>query len=236
MTLIVALRGKDGMALAADSRGTIGDPRGLTAINDSYTKLFRLSQYCGIGISGASELAAKIVDELTTILAQSNLEFADQITDQTRNLIRARYDDWFAKFEVADRPAIGLIIAGLQRAQDAQFISRTYMLASPLDFAPQLFPSGNCLSGVPQYAVYLMHRLYNPEMTVSDLSRLAAYLIAETATQDPKVGGPIRIATIKPDSGYEDLDTNKVEEIVRLNNEQNEKLKQFFFGGGDNEG
>jgi Resolvase, N terminal domain len=45
MTLILGLRGKDGVVLAADSRGTIGDPRGLTAIDDTQTKLFQLGKY-----------------------------------------------------------------------------------------------------------------------------------------------------------------------------------------------
>jgi len=37
MPLIVALEGKDGLLVAADSRGTIGDPRALTAISDAHT-------------------------------------------------------------------------------------------------------------------------------------------------------------------------------------------------------
>lgn len=48
--MIVALQGKDGLVMAADSRGTVGDPRGLTAVNDSYAKIFKLSMYCGISI------------------------------------------------------------------------------------------------------------------------------------------------------------------------------------------
>jgi hypothetical protein len=43
MTLVATLEGKNGLVMAADSRGTIGDPRGLTAINDTQTKLFRLA-------------------------------------------------------------------------------------------------------------------------------------------------------------------------------------------------
>jgi 20S proteasome alpha/beta subunit len=79
VTLIVALKGKDGLVMAADSRGTVGDPRGLTAVNDSYTKIFQLSSHCGIAIAGASELAAKIVDELKNNVADKNLVFADDI-------------------------------------------------------------------------------------------------------------------------------------------------------------
>lgn len=230
MTLTVALRGRDGLVIAADSRGTIGDPRGLTAVNDSYTKILKLSDYCGIAIAGASELAAKVVDELEVVLGRKKLRFADEILDETRKLVRMCYDDWFAKFALQDRPSLGFTLVGYQMVMD-DYIPRTYSIVSKADFAPQLSPNGNMLQGVPQYALYLMHRFYSHEMNVSNTARLAAYLIAETATQDPKVGGPIRIATITPNEGYQELEPSIVEEIVAFNNEQSEKLRQFFLGG-----
>ncbi len=94
--------------------GTVGDPRGLTAINDSYTKIFKLSNYCGIAIAGASELAAKIVDELNIIIEHKNLKFADEILDETRQLARMRYDDCFAKFSLHDRPSLAFTLVGYQ--------------------------------------------------------------------------------------------------------------------------
>lgn len=229
MTLILSLQGKDGMVLAADSRGTIGDPRGLTAINDSYTKLFKLSDHCGITVAGASELAATLVDELRTSLAQGNHVYADAILRETRKLMRVRYDDWFSKFKIDERPGVHVIITGYHKIKQNNLLPRTYLLASPLDFAPQLSPNGNMMAGVPQYATYLMHRLYNPAMGVANLTRLAAYLISETATQDPKVGGPIRIASITEEAGFRELDTPEVLEIIKLNEEQNTKLRNFFF-------
>ena len=48
--------------MAADSRGTIGDPRGVTAINDSQEKLFELGK-CGLALSGASEMGSALLDE-----------------------------------------------------------------------------------------------------------------------------------------------------------------------------
>ena len=39
MTLIVAMKTSESIIMAADSRGMMGDPRGLTAINDNQTKL-----------------------------------------------------------------------------------------------------------------------------------------------------------------------------------------------------
>ena len=105
------------------------------------------------------------------------------------------------------------------------------MVNSQLDFAPHLCTSGHFLAGIPQYATYLIHRLYNPKMNIVHLSALAAHLIAETATQDPKVGGPIRIAQITQEKGYEELSESSVTSIVKQNEEQNQKMKEFFFGG-----
>jgi 20S proteasome alpha/beta subunit len=231
MTLILSLQGKEGLVIAADSRGTIGDPRGLTAINDSHTKLFKLSDNCGVSIAGASELATKIIDELNGVLQRGKHTFTDPIMNETRKLVRSRYDDWFAKFKTEERPGMNLILAGYQRNQSNELVPRTYLLTSQLDFAPQMSPNGNMLAGVPQYAVYLMHRLYNPEMGVEALTRLAAYLISETATQDPKVGGPIKIASITPTEGFKEFASAEVDEALKLNDEQNEKLRKFFFEG-----
>src|SRR5947209_7285076 len=191
--------------------------------------MFKLSKYCGLAIAGALEAAAKIIDELSGVLKRRSIQFTDEILEETRRLARTRYDDWFAKFSVQERPALALMLVGYHSPTPDNFIPRTYFLASQTDFAQQLFPNGIGLGGVPQYAIYLMNRLYQPEMTVDNTARLAAYLIVETATQGPKVGGPIRIATIKPQEGYQELDRDTVDEIISRNNEQNKKLKQFFF-------
>ncbi len=56
MTLLVALKGSDGLALAADSRGTFGDPRGITAQNDTMEKAFIVSPHVAVLLAGAGEL------------------------------------------------------------------------------------------------------------------------------------------------------------------------------------
>lgn len=228
MTLIAALQGKTGIALAADSRGTIGDPRGLTAVNDLQDKLFKLSDRCGICISGAAELAAKFIDELKADLQASPASCVDVLASRIRNKIRTNYNDWFAQFDVNKRPNVNLIVAGYN---DANY-PRIYLFSSSLDFAPQLCTSGFMLAGIPQYATYLVHRLYNNRMTLQDLTRLAAYLITETATQDPKVGGPIKIATVTKKGKFKMLSDVKVQRIIDYNKEQNRKLRESFFKGG----
>src|SRR5260221_10019145 len=120
MTLIVALQGADGSVLAADSRGTIGDPRGLTAINDSHIKLFQLTKTCGVGISGATELALKLVDEMKAEFIQNPQEEIDKIVSKARDIVRKRYDDWFVKFKTDERPSVNLIFIGLHKVPGTQ--------------------------------------------------------------------------------------------------------------------
>ena len=84
------------------------------------------------------------------------------------------------------------------------------------------------LTGVPQYAIYLLHRFYNRRMKVENLCALAAYLITETSTQDPKVGGRVFISKITP-AGYSELTEAEVEGLNQSNEEQNQKLRRFFY-------
>lgn len=236
MTLIVALEGKDGLVLASDSRGTIGDPRGLTAVNDFQRKLFRLSKWSGMAVYGSSELAAFLIDKLNQEFKQSDEQGIDEIFTRTQQLAKEQYSNWFGSRTwvspqplVDQRPMFGCILAGYTK----EHIQRIYLLNSQLDFAPQLCPSGYMLAGIPQYATYLLHRLYDRQMMVLNLRALAAYLIAETASQDPKVGGPIRIASITSANGYEELEESLIKEIIKRNEEQSQKLRQFFFEGGE---
>ncbi|MBI2304446.1 MAG: hypothetical protein HYU86_06825 [Chloroflexi bacterium] len=108
-----------------------------------------------------------------------------------------------------------------------------YLLNSQFNFAPQLFTGNSpCMAGVPQYAVYLVHRYYDPGISPERAKALAEYLIAETASQDPKVGGPIHIAEITPYNEYRELSQTEVEEIHKSNAELNQRLRQFFLKGG----
>lgn len=224
MTLVACLQGVDGLVLAADSRGTIGDPRGLTAIRDSQTKLFQLSKFVGIVSYGQAELAAQLIAEIKTTLKPDETHFSI-VFEKTRQIITTKYEEWLGKIPRADRPVIGFIVAGFEESGELKM----YYLSSPLDFAPQLCTTGIALGGIPQYATYLVHRLYDPQMSRKNLVVLAAYIIAETATQDPKVGGPIRIAEISLDAGYVDLEEAEVSKVIEHNNELNTRLRDFFF-------
>lgn len=228
MTLVVAMKSIGGIVLAADSRGTIGDPRGLTAINDNQMKLYQAGK-CGVGLTGSSEMGASLLDELR----KNGL---DQLTniDDAVTLLSSRpaalFNQWFHGIQPEQRPLTLLTVAGY-RIENGTPRPMIFMMNSALNFAPQLFDNTPCMSGVPQYAVYLVHRYYDASITLEKAKAFAQYLIYETASQDPKVGGPIKIAVITPDTGYVDLIDEELKQISRENEALNLQLREFFLKG-----
>ena len=128
------------------------------------------------------------------------------------------------------RPDVSLLIAGFDVDQHGKHTEqRIFQLLSQLDFAPMLHNYGFGLVGVAQYALYLLNRLYENGSSVEHLKALAAYVITETASQDGKVGGRIRLATITPADGATELSEEAVGKIVEQNSTRNTSLKDSFF-------
>ena len=224
MTLIVALKAVEGIVLATDSRGTIGDPRGLTAINDTQEKLFQLGK-CGIAFSGGSEVGAALLDEFRKKGA-NELKSVDNAVDQLAPQAADLYAQWFREIPAQQRAGVLLLLAGYRYSDDSPPEKIIYLLNSQMNFAPQL--CGNTmLAGVPQYAVYLLHRYYNKNITVAKAVALAEYLIAETASQDPKVGGAIKISVVTP-RGYREVTEKQVLAAHKKNEALNTQLQKFF--------
>lgn len=225
MSLLVCMKAGQAIIMAADSRGTVGDPRGLTAINDTYTKIFPLGHF-GIGLVGVSEMGNALLDEL-------NKKGVGSITDLDKAIPKIAeesagcFNKWFGNIAPDKRPVVIATVAGHRKRPNGSHEPMIYMFVSQTNFAPQLFGHMPCLAGVPQYAVYLAHRYYDPSISMKQAKALAEYLIAETASQDPKVGGPIHIAEITV-TGYKELTTKEVEQIHLENEKLNQNLRKFF--------
>lgn len=226
MSLLICMKAEQTIIMAADSRGTIGDPRGLTAINDTYVKIFPLGRF-GIGVVGASEMGNALLDELHKKNV-ANVTDLDQVIARIVDESAQCFNRWFGNISPPQRPGVLLTVAGHRMHPSMTPEPMIYMLVSQTNFAPQLFGHMPCMTGVPQYAVYLAHRYYDPSISVEQAKALAEYLIAETASQDPKVGGPIRIAEINVDTGYKELTKEEVERIHSANEQLNQNLRQFF--------
>lgn len=241
MTLLVALKGTDGLVLAADSRGTFGDPQGVTAQNDSQQKAHTLAPRVGVLQAGASEVGALIIQNASEEVEASSLDGVTPVMEQLRKTARGSFDEWFpsvpaipppqlaAMGQVAARPLVAFIVAGYESdGKDPKL----YQLVSGQDFAPMLHDYGFAVSGVAQYALYLLNRLYEPDRSIQDLQSLAVYVITETASQDGKVGGPVQVVTVKPKKGCEVMEAAAVSKIVAANESRSNTLRESFYEEG----
>ena len=237
MTLLVCIKSEGKLVLACDSRGTFGDPRGVTAQNDSQVKLYRLTDRVGIMVAGVGELGATVVQRLQSQLSEPKAGI-DEVLPKVSASLSSMFDQWFPieKFQVqpldqgeATRPDIACIVAGFPAAgRPKDRNAEIYSLLSPLNFAPLLHNYGFALSGVAQYALYLMNRIYRDDITLDNAIAMAHYVITETATQDGKVGGQVRMATIDPARGYQDLPPGRVSELPSRDRKVNEELAELF--------
>lgn len=240
MTLILCLKGKDGMVLASDSRGTFGDPRGITAQNDNMKKLYAVSKYVGVLLAGSGELAAMMMDGVPEKLKETHVEGVTPVMNFLRKHLTKKYEDWFKGFLIRPvpnspappRPTLTVIVAGYEVDDKRQptTVQKIYSLNCHNNFAPLLHDYGFGLSGVAQYALYLLNRLYTPKSNVENLLALGAYVITETASQDGKVGGPVQMIKILPHLGCRTLNSQEINTIVKSNTDRSEKLKVLFFG------
>lgn len=120
MSLAIAIQTNEGIAVASDSRGTFGDPRGATGANDTIQKVYGLTRYTAVAIAGANEIGATLLDLLIPTIQQNNLEGVDDILQATRQLFKDKYNEWFPNLPAMpspqaphlQRPGLVAILAG----------------------------------------------------------------------------------------------------------------------------
>jgi 20S proteasome alpha/beta subunit len=241
MTLLVALNGRDGLILGADSRGTFGDPRGVTAQNDSQQKAHILSRHVGVLQAGVGEVGALIIQHTREKITAEGIDGVTPVLNALRDTARDNYNEWFPSVpaipapqlvmtgQAPARPDLAFVVGGYELQEGADPQARIYQLGSATDFAPMIHDYGFAVAGVAQYALYLLNRLYEPNRSVQELQALAVYVITETASQDGKVGGPVKLVTITPDTGGEMLEQEAVNAIAQENSTRSQSLRDSFY-------
>ena len=234
MTLTVCLRGKDGFVLASDSRGTFGDPRGITAQNDTIKKVYLIRKF-GI-LSAGGPQGNLIIEEVARAIESDNIKSATGVMEKVREVGKGKFNEWFPAFPFMPvpgqnsqfvRPILQLTIVGFD-VENGKPIPRIHSMVSNYDFAPNLHDFGFALGGVAQYALYLLNRLYSVDMVIENLKRLAAYVVTETASQDGKVGGPVQIGVIAVDGQTQMLNKEEIDSIMKENENRSVGLKELF--------
>jgi 20S proteasome alpha/beta subunit len=238
VTLLVALKGSDGMVLAADSRGTFGDPRSVTAQNDAQQKAHILAPHVAVLVAGSGEVGALVIDLVRQEVTAQAADGATPVLNILRDTVRKQYENWFKSIpaiqplqliqsgQVAIRPELAFIVGGYE----LDGTSRIFGLGSLFDFSPMLYDYGFAVQGIAQYALYLLNRLYERGRTIDELKPLAIYVITETASQDGKVGGPVNVITIKPGSeGCQPVPPEIVQQIQKANESRSRALRDSFY-------
>jgi len=238
MTLLISLKGKDGLVMAADSRGTFGDPRGVTAQNDAQHKAFILSPHVSVLIAGAGEIGSLIIDLVRKKIEEQKADWATPVMNILRDTVREQYNNWFPSVppiqsialiqsgQVPVRPELTFIVGGYE--EDGT--PRLFSMVNLMDFSPMLHNYGFAVQGIAQYALYLLNRLYESDRTIIELTPLAVYVITETASQDGKVGGPVNVITIRPGGeGCQFLEEETVKGIQDDNLSRSKVLRDSFY-------
>lgn len=235
MSLAVAIEASDGIVLAADSRATYGDPRGLTAVNDTVQKIYRLSPRTAIALVGQAETGAALIQHISASLAAIPGANVDVAAETIRTVGNQFFGQWFGPPQFmmgpmgptpVPRPDVWFVLIGYTAAAQPKIITCGSTL--PFNFAPNLSTTGFAASGVVPLAVYLLNRLYRRPLALDIAKDLAAYCIIETASQDGKVGGPIRLAVARPNAEIVILGEPEVAEISTRAGRHRETLRNSF--------
>jgi 20S proteasome alpha/beta subunit len=243
MSLAVAIESSDGVVLAADSRATFGDPRGLTAVNDTVQKIYRLNPRTAIALVGQAETGASLIQHITTSLAANPGANVDMVAESIRTLGNQFFGQWFGPPQFmmgpmgptpVPRPDVWFVLIGYNAASQPKILTLGSTL--PFNFAPNLSTTGFAASGVVPLAVYLLNRLYRRGLSIDIAKDLAAYCILETASQDGKVGGPVRLAVARPNADISILSDEETAEIARRADRHRESLRNSFLSSTQTQG
>ena len=214
MTLTIALQGIDCVVLGCDSRGTFGEPRGAQAIIDVMIKASVLAPHVGVLMGGAGELGDALTEEFVTSHQNTNYDGVTEVMRQFRSHLAQKWNEYFATVPFEHRPPCIFTVGGLDPVGDKFTVPVIYTLPSVFGFAPSLHRYGFACGGVPVYATYILNRRYNRTSSPEALAGLVAFAIQETASQDQRVGGPIKVSIVKP-QGITELSTPEINELLK---------------------
>jgi 20S proteasome alpha/beta subunit len=236
MTLAISITAKDGVALAADTRVTSGDPRGPTTVNDTVKKIFELGDFCGLSIAGDGGLGASVIDAIYYELHKNpgyRQLSVDEMMVTCREKAVRKYNEWFTDVAYEDRPTLHMMISGYRKdISHGGFIDcpEIFTLHSERNFAPHRWTLvGFMAIGITPLATYLLNTLYTKEITLKHALELAVFAILETASQDGKVGKDIQLASFSLDKPFRLYTQEETVEFVTQASRHRMDLRKAFY-------
>ena len=231
--------------MASDSRATVGDLRGLTTNNDTAIKIFTPVPAVAVALSGSGDTGHALMQQIVAGLAaaQPTPTDVDAVAQHIQNIGRQYYVQSFgaphwlmnpAGMPVpTPRPDIWYLLAGYTQTGQPKLINMTS--AIPFNFTPGFTNTGYAAVGVAPLALYLLNRLYRRDLSLEIAKDLAAYCIEETASQDGKVGGPLRMAIVRRGQATETIADDEIAELGRRVSAHRDALRNSFLEPGPRE-
>lgn len=240
MTLGLGIETNGGIVLASDSRATVGDVRGLTANNDAAMKIFKPVPKVAVALSGNAETGNTLMlHHITPALAPlaalpitNVLDVGATMQVAGRHYFTQNFGNPTWLLNGAGQPVatpradVWYLLAGYTPDGTPKLITIPSIL--PINFALCLSTTGFAAIGVVHYALYLLNRLYRRDISLDVAKDLAAYCIEETASQDGKVGGPLRMAIVRPNQETEILGDDEIAMLGRRVGAHREALRNSF--------
>lgn len=201
MTLIVAVKYRDGVAVGSDSRTTFGEAPLMREEPQKMEKIGKNVLLTGVGFAGAID---KILDNIkSTVMGKPKVSFKN-VANECENVIWAFHQKYKERFE-EDEEELGFPL---------------WMLATHNKIL-RIYPNGvteeeryyYCEGSGRPYGEYILQQRFRPDINEKDATRLVAYAILQTSRIDPSVGGKINIALIKS-YDIKNLTDGEVNEIL----------------------
>lgn len=219
MSLVIGLIGTDGIVLATDSR-LISEHNETSEILDNEKKLFIIDNNIGLMFS-SNDLAltknlAKIAEQDVLLKTENkSLAFTDKI-NLVSEAFTTKYSYYAHNHPVQDMLTAGwfdieFIFAGYSRLHEKPTPNMILLASSAKKANFVLNHKLHCISGVTQVANYWRIKLTNyiykkeegteiPIQSTNVLQKVAVMIIDESSKASYKIGGPIQMKIIRPNT------------------------------------
>ena len=196
---VVALRCKDGIALASDTRGVVH----YLVLSKRAQKLFKLEERIGAAISGSSGDVQSLVNLLR---AEANLyRLSHQRSISTKGLAQV------ASNLLHGRRIFPYVVAGMVSGVDEDGPHLFFLDPIGGKLEEEKFASAGTGSTV---AYGVLEQQYRDEMELAEGSKLAAQSIKTAIERDAATGDKIVVSVID-ERGYRELPEKEVDELIK---------------------
>lgn len=230
MSLVVALRGSDGMVLAADSRVTEGYTLLGPTTRDDSVKILKLTEETGLLTYGLMEvgfLGITTLRDAVSTQRESPLPL-EALLEAGRETFTRVSEAWGEKNTDVRRREndVGFILAGLDRGRSQL---RIFRFESP-DFSPRELRSDCVLAGEWHIARFITAHVPDVQRSPEELGQLAVLLLDATMSVAKTVGGAVMLASLTPAQGFRWSTAHEIAVARAKNHELTARFRECFLG------